>query len=839
MGGSSSAPRAVPRYRRLDMLLPLLLCVATSGVQAPEIVVDEVLVLAPPGVARREALHTDAVEARIVAGEWSVPRAGDVVVRPDGEELAWEDAQVGEDGWFRHAAFRGGYALATVEVEEAGIWMLEAGGHSLVYVNGVPRTGDPYGYGFVRLPVELRAGVNELLFHCARGRLRAKLARPERESFLDVADATLPDVVDGVDGPLLGAVVAINATGEHQSDLSLRAFVGEREVGAGRAYDLLPLANRKLSFALDARALASLVSETESETLEVELRLQRGDEPLDRATVTLRPRGATEPQKRTFESAIDGSVQYYSVRPALGAPARDGTDPRDPALILSLHGASVEATSQTGAYSSKTWAHVVAPTNRRPYGFDWEDWGRLDALEVLADARTRFASDPQRTYLTGHSMGGHGTWQLGAHFPDRFAALGPSAGWRSFSTYSGVEADASDVFARAGIPSDTPRLFDNYRELGVYVLHGDADDNVPVDEARAVRDWLEEHHDDWRYHEQPGAGHWWDASDEPGADCVDWAPMLDLFARRRIPEPGAVRRVDFTTANPAVSARCHWAEIVAVERAGDTARVQVELDPGLRRFRGTTANVRRLTLSVAHLEPDEALRVELDGQTLGAEEGLAWPADARLHFARSDGAWRATAAAPTAHKGPHRHGPFKDALRNRLLFVVGTRGTPAENAWALAKARYDAETFWYRGNASIDVVLDTEFDPAAEPDRGVLLFGNADTNAAWDALLDFAPVRVERGRVRFADGHVYEGPDKACLFLHPRPGSDVAAVAAIAGTGLPGLRLTERLPYPVSGVAYPDVTVLDLAFLAGGDGVLAAGFLGPDWTLEGAEMTFR
>jgi len=31
---------------------------------------------------------------------------------------------------------------------------------------------------------------------------------------------------------------------------------------------------------------------------------------------------------------------------------------------------------------------LVAPTNRRPYGYDWEDWGRADALEVLeAEAR--------------------------------------------------------------------------------------------------------------------------------------------------------------------------------------------------------------------------------------------------------------------------------------------------------------------------------------------------------------------------------------------------------------------------------------------------------------------
>ena len=32
-------------------------------------------------------------------------------------------------------------------------------------------------------------------------------------------------------------------------------------------------------------------------------------------------------------------------------------------------------------------------------------------------------------------MGGHGTWHIGATFPDLFAAIGPSAGWLSYWSY--------------------------------------------------------------------------------------------------------------------------------------------------------------------------------------------------------------------------------------------------------------------------------------------------------------------------------------------------------------------------------------------------------------------
>lgn len=63
--------------------------------------------------------------------------------------------------------------------------------------------------------------------------------------------------------------------------------------------------------------------------------------------------------ERTFVSDIDGSLQYYSVAPSM----QKG---EDQALVLSVHGAGVEARNQARGYSQKDWCHVVAPTNRIP-----------------------------------------------------------------------------------------------------------------------------------------------------------------------------------------------------------------------------------------------------------------------------------------------------------------------------------------------------------------------------------------------------------------------------------------------------------------------------------------
>ncbi len=122
--------------------------------------------------------------------------------------------------------------------------------------------------------------------------------------------------------------------------------------------------------------------------------------------------------------------------------------------------------------------------------------------------------------------------------------------------------------------------------------------------------------------------------------------------------------------------------------------------------------------------------------------------------------------------------------------------------------------------------------PAGAPARNVILFGNADTNAAWDSLLKDSPIRINRSGVRIGDKNV-PGENLACLFVRPMPGDARASVAVVAGTGLPGARLADRLPIFVSGVGVPDWVVLSTDMLTDtAKGVVGAGFFGNDWSLS-------
>ncbi len=822
----------------------LVLLASTSAIVAeptagePEpIVIQDYLVLPAVGQYGRLPLHQDALESQLVAGEWKVPAEGDSVPLPGGRSEAWRTATADDNGTLDTAELRGGYALATIDSPTERVMLLEAAGHAMAYVNGDPRAGDVYCLGWLRLPVLLREGQNTLLFHVADEKLSARLTTPPADAFIADDDHTLPTLVDGETKSVWAAVPVVNASKEWLDDATLESQAGEDDPIATPIAPLPPLSVRKVPFQLrpaDADA---------GEQVKYDIRLTRAAAdgsndaaaPLDESTVKLQIVGPLDIHIRTFRSGIDGSLQPYAVRPAV--ESQTAAEDKRPATIVALHGAGASCDACVAQYEPKEWAHLVAPQGRRPYGFDWEAWGRRDVLEAMADAKKHYPGDLHRTYLTGHSMGGHGTWHLGVTYPDRFAAIGPSSGWISFWSYGGGMPSAETptridaLLLRGYSASDTLKLLTNLSNTGVYLLHGAADQNVPPAQARFMRSRLAAFHSNFVYYEQPSADHWW------GHECCDWPQMMEFF-RHQSTQPRAEQAfVDFTTANPAVSSRCHWVSIEAQQEQLSPSHVAIRQSVETRTFVANTSNVARLALDVAHLAPDQPIDVTLDGQ---AVHWLPWPGESKmLWFERQGDEWSAADAPSTQLKGPARYGTFNAAFDHNALLVYGTGGTDEENRWAAAKARYDAETFYYRGGGALEVLPDERFDLNADTDRSVILYGNADTNRAWPLLLANSPVEVRRGQVRVGN-RTEAGDDLAVVMVRPRAGSDVAMVGVVGGTGLAGMRFTDRLRWFVSGIVYPDLMILGPNILSAGTAdVRAWGFFGLDWQVDSGEIAWH
>ncbi len=828
----------------LSTILLLAICAAAlhAGRAAGDVIVlrSGLVLRAPSGLP--DIIGTkDPVEYAFVAGKWKAPAAGGEVRFADTLVSRWERITAEPDGWFRASSLRPGYLYLTYDSPSDRVLLLRGMAHSFVSVNGEPRAGNPYqtaetfaawepDQGYYLLPVLLHKGRNEFLFYASQGLLKAQLETPANALLLNVRDMTLPDLVAGREFDTHGSVLIVNCTETRIRNASLSISCAPWLDIRTPLPPIPPLAVRKLPFRLRGAAPAT------PGKARCFLRLADPGMPVaDTASVDLTVARERDARKETFTSDIDGSVQYYAVYP----PAEGGGGAK--ALFLSLHGAGVEALNQARAYAPKDWGYIVAPTNRRPYGYNWEDWGRMDALEALAIAKRRFPIDGERVYLTGHSMGGHGVYHIGALYPDQFAAIAPSAGWISFWTYR-VRAQRQNpsplrkMLMRAALQSETFALAPNYRGLGVYILHGEIDDNVPVLQSRMMADTLAKFHKDFIYHEQPGQGHWWDLSPAPGADCVDWPPMFDFFARHARPEAERVRSIEFLTPNPGVSSSDYWLSIEGQKEQCRLSGASVRFEPGGHLLEGTTNNVSRISFDCAILNLRDSVRVRLDGQWIGTRR--LPDSDGRVRCERRDTSWSFASPPSPSVKGPQRCGTFKDLFRNRAALVYGTKGSPEENRWAYAKARYDAERFWYQGNGSFEVVADVDFNPAGDNDRNVVLYGNAATNALWKKFLGGSPVSVAPGEIR-AGAHRFQGGDLCCLMIRPRPFSDVASVGCVGGTGLAGMRLTNRLAYLSPGIGFPDLLIARAdMLLRGEEAIPAAGFFGPDWSLEQGEIVW-
>jgi pimeloyl-ACP methyl ester carboxylesterase len=680
----------------------------------------------------------DIVFWQIATRQFERPQAGSLLKHSYDKDikdrvLAWEAIEADTAGIFRSDLNRA-YVYTEFESPEETIALLDATGHTRVFVNGLPREGDHYDYGYTLIPFKLEKGLNQFVYTYGRfGRASSKIILPEKPVQFTPRDLTLPSIILGANQERWGAVRVINATEETVSGYSIVCILETGEQAVEEMDHIISLTTRKVKFKIPfpVRTVAA-------DSLMATLVLKNNeDQEIDRIKIKLKVMDANRHHERTFISHIDGSVQYYSLAPST-------SDEPGQAFVLSVHGASVEATNQTRAYKQKDWAHIIAPTNRRPFGFNWEEWGRLDALEVLHEARKIFRTDTARTYLTGHSMGGHGTWFLGATYPDKWAAIAPAAGYPDIIGYRRTGADSAMFVvphfemiyrgARAGRVVDLGR---NYLQLGVYVLHGSADAVVPVEQARMMREVLGKFHNNFTYYEYPGGSHWY------GDHCMDWTPLFDFLRQNTIPAINQVDSIDFQTASPGVSASNYWLSInqqirpyeisqAKAVKSGDTIRLG-------------TNNVASISFSLSQLDFESRPVLVVQDKIYHVESGK----DVTMQLRQ--GQWQVVDGLNPQEKSPDRYGGFKLAFTNNIVFVYATNGSTEENEWYKNKARFDAETFWYRGNGSIDVFPDTDFAPDKFADRNVIIYGNADNNLAWNQLLANCPVQVKNGSIAFGE----------------------------------------------------------------------------------------
>jgi dienelactone hydrolase len=204
-------------------------------------------------------------------------------------------------------------------------------------------------------------------------------------------------------------------------------------------------------------------------------------------------------------------------------------------LVVSLHGAGERGTNNTAPASQVGPLRLAARAKDPQYasivlvpqthaGFD-NDWSpsALDAvLDIIEILEGQYNIDINREYVTGYSMGGYGTWDVIAQYPDKFAAAVPVAG------------------------TGSPELADIFKDVPVWAFHSLGDEDISALGSQIMINAMQWWGGNPRYTEYPFGPHgssFNDAYSEP--QLYEWMYAQALPTASDYNQDGVIDAADY------------------------------------------------------------------------------------------------------------------------------------------------------------------------------------------------------------------------------------------------------------------------------------------------------
>ena len=495
-------------------------------------------------------------------------------------------------------------------------------------------------------------------------------------------------------------------------------------------------------------------------------------------------------QEWAYESRADGSGQPFK----MAIPT--DYDPAHPApLSVYMHGYSGNHLEHATGMASHPGAMDLSVLGRARGGY-YRALSEADVLDVIGYVQAQWAIDADRVHLNGGSMGGYGTYRLGARFPQRFASGRTTCGAASF------------------IPTG------NLLTFPIYATHS-ADDPVvsvlhergPLARLRAVGGQV-------IYDETNGYGHAvWDYK-EGNERGTAWEP------HQVRPDSRTVRHVDYT-ATDGGAMRGWWGEIVEWGAAPKPARFVLTAGAAnLLHAELYNINQLRLRLTESPFDRAQPLQVAVNGTV---PVTLPAPLPESVGLVRGDKGWAFEAKddAPPFR----RHTPGSAALLyygEPLLIVYGTHGSAAAAMHQAAEAASKCPNpAWVddKGEAAPDGVphsqnlygrlnikADTAVTDADIARCHLVLIGTADQNSVVARMADKLPVRFAAGAITCDDGVKFPGTHNALGLVHYNPLAPERLVFWVAADDPAGYAANAWIPNLMGGNLVPygaDLLVMD------------------------------
>jgi pimeloyl-ACP methyl ester carboxylesterase len=511
---------------------------------------------------------------------------------------------------------------------------------------------------------------------------------------------------------------------------------------------------------------------------------------------------------RGYVSRIDGSVQPYGVVLPAGFDPRASKPYR---LEVFLHGRGPTEVSFLQQWEPATPAKApeqtyieLQPFGRANNGWRWS--GETDVFEALEQVRKQYKIDPNGITLRGFSMGGHGAWQIGVHYPTVWAGVSPGAGFTETRKYMHI---------RDAVPAYQEAAWHIYDAVD-YALNlfntpfiGYGGENDPQLQATLnMKEAADKEGVPLTVIVGPGTQHRYHP------DSLREI-MAQLATKTRDPDP---KRIKFATWTLKYN-QCAWVTVDGLEQ--HYRKAVVEGDSSVSPVKLRTQNITALTL-----EPvPTGSAIDIDGQTLTfAPRNVP----KRLSLERVQGKWRFGSLRPP-HKRHNLQGPIDDAFMERFLVVRGT-GTPwhsATGSYAEAALKRFQEEWRLGFRGEVPVKDDREVTATDWKEANLVFFGDPSSNSLLEKIAARLPIKWTSDGIEAA-GKKY-GPDSLPVLIYPNPLNPDRYIVINSGhtwtakeIAATNAALTPKLP---------DWAILKLGSAA--PEVLAADFFDEQWKFKG------
>jgi pimeloyl-ACP methyl ester carboxylesterase len=490
---------------------------------------------------------------------------------------------------------------------------------------------------------------------------------------------------------------------------------------------------------------------------------------------------------RGYRSKIDGTVQSYGV-----VIPEDYQFPNPDRVRCDLwfHGRG-ETLSEVNFINQRlTNKGEYTPANTivlHPYGRYCNAnkfAGEIDTFEALEHAQKQYRINPERIAVRGFSMGGAACWQFAVHYPGKWFAANPGAGFSETPEF--LKVFQNETLQPTWYEQKLWRMYDctgyaaNLAFLPTVAYSGEIDRQkqaADIMEAALKQEGLPLLHIIG-----PMTAH--KIHPDSKVEVEKYLSRLERLGPPHLTESPLQKDGEWETIDQFVTYTLRYNQsrfitIDALEEHWEPARVVVQkMETGrLPAFRIQTQNVAAFSLALPSDDRGMITGVVLDGQKSEQRGGPVITPGGRNSYQKINSRWTNRQERPglSDSRLRKRHGlqgPIDDAFMDSFLFVKPTSKGVSEavDQWVQSEFEH-AVTHWrqhFRGDARVK--LDTEVTLADMQSANVVLWGDPKSNDALVQLYKSLPITWDLSKGKLTAGEQsWDAATHVPLMIYPNP----------------------------------------------------------------------